>query len=96
MSKYRCPQCRTRRATFVGILDHIEKSGHELCGCGGYHYPHRPNSPLCDRNGMATYNRAVKAGATEEELLDISIDMIIETMNLIWVKPKKLLTSWPE
>ena len=96
MSKYRCPQCRTRRATFVGVLNHMEKSGHELCGCGGYHYPHRPNSPLCDRNEMATYNRAVKAGATEEELLDISIDMLLEAIDPICVKPKKLLTSWPE
>lgn len=35
------PLCRVRR---------LEKPNQRACGCGGYHYPHRSGSPLCDKN----------------------------------------------
>lgn len=44
----RCPGCRTRRATFVSMLKHVDKTGHKVCECGhGRHYPHRPGSGGC-------------------------------------------------
>ena len=36
------PLCRERRR---------EKPNQRACGCGGgYHYPHRSGSPLCEKN----------------------------------------------
>lgn len=84
----RCPACRTRRATYESLQAHIDKTGHRQCGCGGYHYPHRPGSPCCETNPMATYHRAAREGATDEELEEIEID-------LIFFGPGRPLLRWP-
>lgn len=71
----RCGICGTRRATFVALMKHKQDSGHKApCTCGGYHFPHRPGSPCCEDNGYATLNRAQRAGATGEDLLEAFID----------------------
>jgi len=44
------PLCRLNRRT---------------CGCSGYHYPHRPGSPLCEHNPRANDARnLILYGAT--------------------------------
>jgi hypothetical protein len=44
----RCPDCRTRRASFVSLLAHLRKTRHRACDCGcGRPYPHRPGSRGC-------------------------------------------------
>jgi hypothetical protein len=72
----RCPECRTRRTTFSSMIKHIDVSGHSLCKCGGYHYAHRPRSPCCTVNPWSTYNQAVRAGASDEELDGIGMDIV--------------------
>lgn len=76
----RCPQCRTRRASFVSMLKHINEKGHKLCGCGGYHYKHRPGSTYCEENPMAPLYHAMRcADLTDEEIEDIKIGLILES-----------------
>ena len=83
----RCPQCRTRRTTYAAMQDHIRASGHQLCQCGGYHYPHRPESTYCERNPSAPYWHAARAGATEAELDDME-------MCIVWHTPGRPFTKW--
>lgn len=77
MQNYRCPQCRTRRASWSSLQEHLKKSGHKLCSCGGYHYKHRMNSPLCHENPLSSHNfyRQTNPEASEEELLDVLIEI---------------------
>ena len=67
----RCPECRSRRATFTSMTAHIKASGHKFCDCSGYHFRHRPGSPYCESNPMCTYNRADRAGASEKDLAEL-------------------------
>lgn len=51
-----------------------------LCRCDGYHFTHRKGSPFCEHNPMGEYNRALRAGYEDEELLvrcvNAKIDML--------------------
>lgn len=85
---HRCPGCRTRRASILSLINHALKAGHAACICGGYDYPHRPGSPCCESNPASTYNRAMREGASDEELLDVAID-------LLWDSPGKAMTEFP-
>lgn len=87
--KPRCPECRTRRATFTSLLKHMEETGHKPCGCGGYPYPHRKNSPQCESHPMAPYHQAAAQGATSEELEDIEMD-------IIWFEKGRPMLQFPE
>ena len=71
----RCPACRSRRATYQSMQLHVKATGHALCTCGGYHYAHRPGSPFCDANPKAPYFHAMRAGADDEQLLEILVDI---------------------
>lgn len=84
----RCPGCRTRRASILALIDHKLKTGHAACLCGGYDYPHRPGSPCCEANPAAAYYRADRAGASEEDLMDLAID-------LLWDSPGKAMIEFP-
>jgi hypothetical protein len=66
---------------------HIKDHNHKLCICGGYHFAHRPGSPLCIENPMSGLLLAERAGATEEELLDIEVDIAFNC-------PGKRMTEW--
>ena len=84
----RCPECRTRRASFVSLLKHVEKSGHKLCRCGGYHYAHRPFSPFCVQNPMSDVNVArQQGGCSADELAEIAV-------TCAWEKPGRPFTRW--
>lgn len=72
----RCPQCGTRRATFVSLIKHMETSGHEPCRCGGYAWPHRLGSKLCDAHPRVVVNRAIAADASDEDIMDAELDVI--------------------
>ena len=69
---YRCPECRTRRASFKSLIDHVAKTRHALCRCGGYHYSHRPGSPYCETNPLSAILMADRYGATEGDLLRVA------------------------
>lgn len=71
----RCPECRSRRATYASMQAHIKASGHKLCTCGGYHYAHRPASPFCEQNPRSAYYHALRAGEPDEVLLEILVDV---------------------
>lgn len=86
---FRCPGCRTRRATWGGLHRHIEASGCEVCRCGGYHYPHRPGSPCCKLNPNSAVHDAMRSGATDEDLWEIQLDTV-------WHGAGRPLDSWPE
>jgi hypothetical protein len=77
-SRYRCPQCRTRRTDWLSLLAHIEKHGHKVCRCGGYAYAHRPGSPYCHENPWSIFNEAYRAGEPTATLLDIAIHIAYE------------------
>ena len=75
----RCPECRSRRATWQAMQAHLKATKHKLCTCGGYHYAHRPQSPFCQANPNAAYFHAWRAGATPEELEEIMLDIVLTT-----------------
>lgn len=83
----RCPECRTRRATWLSLQAHIAKAGHKLCKCGGYHYAHRLFSRYCQQNPMYELHDAQRAGAGVHELLEIEMDCV-------WQKAGRPLRSW--
>lgn len=84
---YRCPECRTRRATFTSLLAHAEKHNHRVCGCGGYHYPHRRGSRFCVHNTYVDYHVAKRDGATGEGLWDA-------WMECVWDRPGVKFNEW--
>lgn len=83
----RCPDCRTRRVSFTLLLQHQKAACHQVCKCGGYHYPHRPGSHCCDANIDAPLHRAMRENLTDEELWDIQLDLVLLT-------PGKPMTKW--
>jgi hypothetical protein len=83
----RCPECRSRRATYQSMQLHIKATGHKLCTCGGYHYAHRPGSPFCEQNPRCAYYHALRASEPDEVLLEILVDMA-------WSLPGKPLTKY--
>lgn len=90
---YRCPECRTRRATWNSLVEHIKKSGHGACGCGGYHYKHRPSSPYCEHNPCSDLLHADRHGASSDDLRKIA-QHIIETTPNAAAKVRETLKLW--
>lgn len=68
---FRCPECRTRRKDYDLFTRHLRESGHRVCVCGGYHYAHRPGSPLCHKNPESVLLEALARGEPEEVLQQI-------------------------
>jgi len=73
----RCPVCRSRRSTFSLMQKHIAASAHTLCNCGGYHFAHRPGSACCDLNPSSVYLQASRAGASDDDLMEIAADLAL-------------------
>jgi len=48
---------------------HLLESGHKLCGCGGYHFRHRPFSTYCHLNPMSALKELQREGCEDRELL---------------------------
>ena len=88
----RCPECRSRRATYQSMLAHIKATGHKLCTCGGYHYAHRPGSPFCQANPCAAYYHAWRAGEPQEVLDEILLDTAWSAPG----KPLKTLSAFDQ
>ena len=84
----RCPECRSRRTTYTSMQRHINASGHKLCQCGGYPYPHRPGSPYCEQNPMAPALAASRAGESDEAVQEIAIGIALAVAG-------KPLKQWP-
>lgn len=84
---HRCPECRTRRASLLTLAQHLQRSGHRACTCGGYHYAHRPGSPYCTRNAMSDVRHAARRGDPLSVLLDIAA-------HCAWDRPGKPFTTW--
>ncbi len=42
-----------------------DKYGRPVCGCGGYHFPHRKGSGACHSSPRAEYYAAVRANDPE-------------------------------
>lgn len=84
----RCPECRTRRKSFDLFTKHLRETGHRVCNCGGYWYPHRPGSPYCEQNAMSAVRIAARQeGITADELLEIAVDCA-------WEKAGRPFTKW--
>jgi hypothetical protein len=79
---YRCPQCRTRRHDPNVLAEHIRKSGHRLCRCGGYHYSHRPGSPYCEANPLSIMYLAARSGEPDESLIRLARTLVAEQPEL--------------
>lgn len=77
---FRCPECRTRRKDYKLFTRHLQSSGHVVCGCGGYWFPHRKGSPCCESNEYGMWHVARRAGATDDELCDIRIDISLDKL----------------
>lgn len=89
----RCPDCRTRRTTRGLFTRHVQATGHKLCRCGGYHYAHRPGSPLCAYNPLSALRLADRDGADEDDLIRCALYIISETPTLA-PKVQALLEDW--
>lgn len=87
-NRFRCPACRTRRTSFIKLIEHCAAKKHTLCTCGGYHFAHRPGSPTCVENPMSDVHVALRgSGVTEDELLEIE-------MHCVWEKPGRPFNEW--
>jgi transcription elongation factor Elf1 len=87
-NRFRCQACRTRRTSFTSLIKHQRDKGHLLCNCGGYHFAHRPVSPLCEQNPMSDLRIAMRgSGVTDAELEEIE-------MHCVWEKPGRPFTVW--
>lgn len=51
---------------------HVATSGHALCKCGGYHFAHRPGSPMCESNPICDLWRAMRQGEEMGVLREIA------------------------
>lgn len=89
----RCPDCRTRRTTRGLFTRHVQQTGHKLCRCGGYHYAHRPGSPLCEYNPLSALLLADRDGADEDDLIRCALYLISEAPALA-PKVQALLKDW--
>lgn len=81
---YRCPACRTRRVSFTTLVKHVHNTGHALCRCGAYHYAHRPGGGCCERNPMGALHASRRAGASQDDLLDLAAELAWETPGKTW------------
>lgn len=70
----RCPECRSRRTTFKAMAIHIAAKQHRLCNCGGYHFEHRPGSPLCERNPFAAFHAARRDPEAQGDFVQLLAD----------------------
>ena len=87
-NRFRCPACRTRRTSFIKLVEHCADKKHALCNCGGLWYAHRPGSPTCVENPMSDVHLARRdKDVTEELLLEIAA-------HCAWVKPGRPFTNW--
>lgn len=89
----RCPQCRSRRATFATLRAHLAASGHQLCGCGGYHFRHRPGSPFCQVNPLSPLRETARHDGTAADLLRCARALIEEFPHAA-ATVKDLLLQW--
>ena len=87
-NRFRCPACRTRRTSFAALVEHCRDHGHALCGCGGYHYAHRPGSPFCHQNPQSPALVAWRDGASDEEVSEISTELALTTSG-------RKMGAWP-
>lgn len=57
-----------------------ERANRVSCWCeGAYHWgAHRAGSPMCIHNPNVWINRAKRAGATDDDLIEIRIDLALE------------------
>lgn len=66
--RLRCGNCRTTRSCWQLLAAHLQAHPEcAPCRCGGYWYPHRRGSRMCDGNPLAGAWRASRAGATDAE-----------------------------
>lgn len=72
------------------MVEHCRDSGHKLCDCGGYHYKHRPGSPLCRQNPMSAVHAAMRdAACSAEDLLEIEMECAVHV-------PGRPMRAWPD
>ncbi len=60
------------------MLAHVQASGHSLCGCGAYHYPHRPGSGCCVLNPLGALHDAARRHASEDDLCSLAAATITD------------------
>lgn len=89
----RCPGCRSRRASFSSMQAHIAASGHALCGCGAFHYPHRPGSSCCILNPLSALHDASRRHTEDDDLRRIA-QAIIQDHPEATDKVMALLAHW--
>lgn len=75
------------------MLAHVQASGHSLCGCGGYHYPHRPESPCCILNPLSALHDAARRHAEDDDLRRIA-QALIQDHPEAADKVRALLSNW--
>ena len=85
--RFRCPECRTRRTSFVLLLKHCADRSHGVCRCGGYHHPHRAGSRFCDANVMSPVWRLMREDAHDELIEDVMLEIVLTT-------PGKPMNEW--
>lgn len=71
----RTPRCKS--CNYQRFFIDKERTTRQVCRCeGAYHWPsHRPKSPYCMQNPNVFINRARRAGATDEELAELSMEL---------------------
>lgn len=61
---------------------HIKATGHSWCHCGGPAFTgglskHRPGTRCCEQNPYGHIHLAARYGATEEELTEMMLEVIL-------------------
>lgn len=78
VQRLRCPECRTRRTDPHSMVLHRLACKRPLCHCLRVTHPHRPGSyPLCEQNPMSDVLQALLQGVSDEEALDIAVEIAL-------------------
>jgi hypothetical protein len=80
MARYRCPQCRTRRTSWVSMLKHMADKDHRAHHCAGYWFPHRCGGGACEESPKAEYYSLLRQGASKAEAEQTLAVHVLERM----------------
>lgn len=75
------------------MIAHVRATGHRACGCGGYHYKHRPGSPHCHSNPLSLLRDVLRREDDDDAITGLAANITEERPELA-DQVRELLTSF--
>lgn len=61
---------------------HLTATGHAACWCGGYHYKHRPGSPLCISNPLSPVREVARQTDNDTDIIRVARGVVADHPDL--------------